>query len=227
MVVIALVLPVVYGLAMVLLEASFPLVPTIGYFLCLMIGGILGAVGCINLSDPTGRFRVLLGATLLIFVSEFFRGAAILLDSVVDPGGDLGSVSIFMFHGSAFLVFAFGALIFAGSTVGGKRSGLLTRAVAGEPFESHEEKETRVTQNTNDMVREIITRDKNERAGVVKDQVQGEAHRKGIDDALRADTKLRRQERDAETEVRRLETEANTEVRRVEREAEKEERRDS
>jgi len=126
---LAFILPVAYGGAMVWMESVSEVVPVIGYFICLLVGGALGMAGCVQLTEPRGRFRVLLAATTLVFASEFIRGLSIFLDVLAHNDDGLGNVTIFMFHGSAFLVFSFGVLIFAGSTRKGKRSGVLTASL--------------------------------------------------------------------------------------------------
>ncbi len=130
---LVLVLPSLWGIAMVILDNDTSRLgngtPTEGYFSCLILGGIFGGIGCFKLSEPRGKFRVLLGATLFIFVSETLRGFSIMMDTLLDTPGELGVMTTFLFHSSGFLVFAFGLLIFVGSTAWGKRKGLLVKRI--------------------------------------------------------------------------------------------------
>lgn len=134
--IVALIPPSLYGLFMVSIDTDTSslgdTVPILGYSLCLMVGGVLGAIGCIGLSVPRWQFRVLLGATLFVFVSEIFRGFSILADSFLNTSGELGVITTFLYHASSFLVLAFGSLIFIGSTKWGKRKGLLVQPIFGK-----------------------------------------------------------------------------------------------
>lgn len=74
--------------------------------------------------------------------------------------------------------------------------------------------------DTNERIREIQGRGKDERPGVVKDQTEGSTHRTDIDAALQADTETRAVEREADRQERK-------EERREDREERADERRDT
>ncbi len=80
--------------------------------------------------------------------------------------------------------------------------------------------DTCVVEDTNARVREMQTRGKGERAGVVTDQTEGHEHRLGLDEKLDADTELRKQEREDDRQER-------AEERREDREERADERHDS
>ena len=138
-VVAAMLLPFIYGATMLIVaEAGYVTPPTIGYFVSLMVGGTLGVIGCIKLSDPPWRFRVLLATTAFVFLSEAVRGTSVFLDGILHPKEGLSSLSVFFFHGAAFVVLSFGILIFVGSTKWGKARGILVRFIGQDATSSEE-----------------------------------------------------------------------------------------
>lgn len=132
---LAIILPLLYGYALWSISDEHPVLGVISYGVSLVVGGILGVIGCLKLAEPGPSLRVLLAGTLLVFFSETLRGVGIVVDAALHEG-DLGSVSVVLFHAGTIMVLMLGSVLFIGSTEWGKARELLTSYIPKLPWKS-------------------------------------------------------------------------------------------